>query len=142
VVRFVRGLGVLVDEALVLRSTNNVVVWLSPSDVVVKISGAGERLRSELAAALVLSALDAPIAPPHPRFGDRVHEVDGFEVSFWVHVPQDDAPAMSNDHLATGLAVLHQRLARLADQPEVAMPPIGAEITTTLMRRNCSPATA
>ena len=132
VANFARSVGVTVDEPVLLRSTNNVVAWLSPSDVVAKISGHDERLRRELALGSALTALEAPIVPPHPRLGDRVYRVAGLHVSFWVHLPQGDAPDLSSDELAAGLAALHRRLAHVVDLQQVVIPSIGEEIATTL----------
>lgn len=132
VVRFVRGEGVLVDEPVMLRSTNNVVAWLAPSDLVAKISNSGERLRDELAVALVLQSIGAPIVSPHPQLGDRIHKVAGRDVSFWVHLSQDDAPAVSSAELAIGLATLLQLLPGLGDCSGLVIPSIGDEIARTL----------
>lgn len=133
VVRFVRGQGLMVDEPVMLRSTNNVVAWLAPSDVVAKISYGGGHLRDEFAVALALQSLEAPIVYLHPLVGRDVHKIAGCDVSFWVHLSQEDAPAVSSDELATGLATLHQLLSGLVGSSGLVFPSIGVGIATTLM---------
>jgi hypothetical protein len=54
------ALGLRVEQPVLLRSTNNVVAWLSPTRVVAKVGvGRNQQLRTELQIALELGALGA-----------------------------------------------------------------------------------
>jgi hypothetical protein len=60
-VEVAHGQGLIVEEPALLRSTNNAVAWLSPANVVVKVSAASNpRLDTELQVAKELSVLGAP----------------------------------------------------------------------------------
>jgi hypothetical protein len=60
----VRSCGFDVHQPVSLRSTNNLVVWLSPSPVVAKISKEHDRAGRELAVVSELVELAAPVVPP------------------------------------------------------------------------------
>ena len=70
VVSMVRNRGISVEGAVSFRSTNNVVVWLSPSPVVAKIAAdVGRDLDIELSWAHALAKIGAPVVARHRRSG-------------------------------------------------------------------------
>ena len=85
-----REFGLQVKEAVPLRSTNNIVVWLRPALVVAR-AGVGHyrRLADEMQVALVLSHLGVPVVPPASEVPQLVHRRHGFEVTFWrISIPK------------------------------------------------------
>jgi hypothetical protein len=107
----VRNSGIPVDEAVSLRSTNNVVVWLSPSPVVAKIAADAARdLGVELSWAHALVRTGAPVVAPAPSLGAVIHRVCERDVTFWEHAPQDDEPPSTSAALAVALGHLHAAL--------------------------------
>jgi Ser/Thr protein kinase RdoA (MazF antagonist) len=109
-----RGLGLRVDDPVVLSDTTNVLVHLRPSPVVARVSVTLLRgtaaLASELAFARAAAERGAPVVPPAD---DRVHERDGFPITFWRHV--DHRPTQPGDAAAVGAALreLHGAVADL-----------------------------
>jgi len=108
-------LGLAVEEPVLLRSTNNTVVWLSPSPVVAKVFRAEAVAARELAIGLRLANRGAPIVSPAERVGSEVYEVDGWFLTLWRYVPQDEARPRSSKEIAVALHTLHEALASLAD---------------------------
>ena len=108
-VRLARRLGVSVDMAVPLRSTNNIVAWLRPSPIVAKVSTHKARSSDELAVAQRLSEANAPVVPPTDVVDPGVHDVGGCYVTLWRHVVPDDAPP-SSAAVAASLLELHRAL--------------------------------
>jgi hypothetical protein len=79
----VRSCGFEVDQPVNLRSTNNVVVWLSPGPVVAKISKEYGRADRELAIVRELISLGAPVVPPFELAIPQPMRVDDRTVTFW-----------------------------------------------------------
>ena len=125
----VRSWGFEVGDPVSLRSSNNVVVWLSPSPVVAKISREHDRANRELAIATELVASAAPVVPPFEqgieqpvRMGERV-------VTFWQYEPQNAVIELRASQVAEYLFRLHSCLASLRDRatlPSVADPLMSA----------------
>jgi hypothetical protein len=113
VVVLAQRLGLHVEEAVVLRSTNNEVVWLRPSMVVAKISSRPRVAADELAIATTLAAAGAPVVPPARDVADRVHRVAGRDVTFWKYEPQDQIEGADSESIAIALHDLHGALAML-----------------------------
>jgi hypothetical protein len=98
-----------------LRSTNNVVVWLSPSSLVAKIARDRTKdLGYELSWAKLLVGVGAPVVPPAPRLGAVVHRIADRDVTFWEHVPDDVGPLLSSVAIASALQDLHAAFGELA----------------------------
>ena len=104
-----RGLGLPVDDPLVIGDGANVSVHLRPAPVVARVTVALVRgraaLEGELAYARTAAARGAPVVSPSD---DRVHEHEGLHVTFWQHVEHrepepEDAPAAGR-----ALRELHQ----------------------------------
>lgn len=82
------ALGLHVDDAVVLQDSNSVTVRLLPCDVVARVRQGKDRIPQaalELDIARELVELGAPAAGPDPRLGARVHEREGFVISFWTY---------------------------------------------------------
>jgi Phosphotransferase enzyme family len=116
VVDLARKLGVVVEEPVPLRSTNNRVIWLRPSAVVAKISAANGGSTDELAVARVLADADAPIVPPAEGVGRRLYRVADHEVTFWRYESQENVSEPSYESVAHALGALHEALMTLGVQ--------------------------
>jgi hypothetical protein len=114
VVVLARKLGLVVEEPVALRSTNNVLAWLRPSMVVAKISSRAGMAANELAIAKALSSVGAPVVPPASDVGDRLHRVAERDVTFWRYEPQDQTSSASSMSIAMALFDLHGALSTLA----------------------------
>lgn len=118
VIAAARQSGLTVGDVVTLRSTNNIVLWLSPSDVVAKIAPDADRgLGEELAWARRLTALGAPIVRPAGVLGASVHRIGERDVTFWRYTPQHDETPPSSDAIAIALLELHRALRR-CEAPE------------------------
>jgi hypothetical protein len=81
-VSIARRFGTDVTEPIVLHASNNVVVHLSPSPIVAKVTTASERLAHELAVAEHLAAEGAPTAEPSSDLPLKVHRYGGLAATF------------------------------------------------------------
>jgi hypothetical protein len=114
VVELAGSFGHAVETPVMLRSTNNIVVWLAPSQLIAKIAADGDRrLGDELAAGQALAKLAAPTAPPADVLGDRVHRIESRDVTFWRNVGRNDGRAPSSQAVTGALVELHAALRRL-----------------------------
>jgi Ser/Thr protein kinase RdoA (MazF antagonist) len=113
VVDLARKLGVVVEEPVPLRSTNNHVIWLRPSAVVAKIYAANRRSTDELGVARVLADAGAPVVPPAEGVGRQVYRVGDREVTFWRYESQENISEPSPESLAQALGALHEALMTL-----------------------------
>ena len=78
------SLGLAVDDAVVLLSSNRLALRLTPCDVLARVTHAGHAMaRLELDRALRLAGAGCPVGVVHPRVAPLVHERDGFAVTFW-----------------------------------------------------------
>ena len=110
-----RGLGLQVQEPVPLRSTNNVVVWLSPTPVVAKVSrGRNASLRRELQVALELSALGAPVVSAAQGVPAIVHSRHGLDMSFWQYHAQRASAHFEGTRVASGLRRVHAALGQIS----------------------------
>ena len=98
------------DEAIVLQDTNNLVLWLSPSPVVAKVSaGHHLRLEHELAVGRFLKDVGAPVVAPTSLVPALVHQLGPFEMTFWDYSPERGLEPEA-EVIATSLAELHGAL--------------------------------
>jgi hypothetical protein len=111
----VRTWGFVVRHPVSLRSTNNVVVWLSPSRVVAKISREHDRANTELAIARELVELAAPVVPPFEQGIEQPVRMGESVVTFWQYEPQNRVVESNADQIAEHLFHLHSCLASLRD---------------------------
>jgi hypothetical protein len=115
VLAMVRASTTVVAEPVMLRSTNNIVVWLSPTGLVAKIaSDPTTHLGHELSWAHLLAERGAPVVPPAPSLGAVVHRIADRDVTLWEHVPQDPALPASSLAIAAALHDLHATLGEVA----------------------------
>ena len=119
-------LGLVFEDPVSLRSTNNTVVWLRPSAVVAKVSHAEAGAARELAWARKLVDRGAPVVAPADVVGAEVHEVGGWFLTLWRHLPQDDVAPASAEAVAVALHTLHGALAPLAET--TALPGCDAQL--------------
>jgi hypothetical protein len=118
-----QGLGLQVQKPVSLRSTNNVVVWLSPTQVVAKVGlGRNACLRTELQVALELSARGAPIVCPAQEVPAVVHSRRGLEVTFWQYHAQPLSADIAGTRVATALRRLHTALGRISPGLRASLP--------------------
>jgi hypothetical protein len=129
VVDLARDLGLVVEEPLSLRSTNNLVLWLRPSPVVAKISLGTDAADTAdaLTIAHLLARAGAPIVPPAAHIGHRVYRVSDRQVTFWRHESQDTVDEPGPEAVARALFVLHEALATVVGDTD--RPPYDAHIS-------------
>jgi Phosphotransferase enzyme family len=118
-------LGLAVEDPVPLRSTNNRVVWLRPSPVVVKATRSPQnRLGWELEVATALQVGGAPVGGPSALVEPVVHHRDGWHMTFWTHhrpTEVDPEPAS----VASALGQLHEVLDVLDADPAWSLPSWG-----------------
>ena len=112
----IRSCGFDVELPVSLRSTNNVVVWLSPSPIVAKISTEYDRAARELAVVRELVDLAAPVVAPVDLQIEQPASIEEKTVTFWRYEPQDNAVELRAGQIAEYLFRLHSKLASLRDQ--------------------------
>jgi hypothetical protein len=93
------ALGLGVDDAVVLHSSNRIAVRLVPCGVLARVAYAVRRedAEFEVGVAARLAGTDSPVAELEPRVEPRAYVRDGFAVTLWRYyepVPSPDlAPA-------------------------------------------------
>jgi len=121
--------GLAVEEPMPLRSTNNVVAWLRPANVVAKVSiEAHSRLFTELQVAQELVALGAPVVSPASELPVVVHRRGGFEMTFWRYHTQLATAEIPPDRVALALTRLHASLSRLSPPLKARLPSYATEL--------------
>jgi hypothetical protein len=126
----VKSCGFDVRQPVNLRSTNNVVVWLSPSPVVAKISEEYDRADRELAIVRELVEQAAPVVPPIDLGIEQPVTIDAKAITFWRYEPQDDALEPDPGQIAKSLFHLHAKLASMRDR--AAFPSFREQLTTAV----------
>jgi aminoglycoside phosphotransferase (APT) family kinase protein len=102
------ALGLPVDEAIVLQSSNRLTLRLLPGDVLAQVAPApGQVAQLELELAQRLLEAGCPVAALEPRVEPRVHERDGFVVTLWTYYESVSTPAVPPAEYAFALARLH-----------------------------------
>ncbi|WP_116998909.1 aminoglycoside phosphotransferase family protein [Desertimonas flava] len=106
--------GLDVDDAILLQNSNKLTVRLGPDDVVARIGGSGTGVAAfEVAIARELAACGSPVAALDPRVEPRVHERDGFDVTFWTYCEPVAHPEISPGGHAIALMRLHEGMRRI-----------------------------
>ena len=101
------GLGLAVDQAVVVHDSNRIAVRLRPCEVLARVAHAGDRAAPfEVELAQRLAETDSPVAPLDPRVEARVYELDGFAVTLWTYEAQAPEGVSPGDY-ARALERLH-----------------------------------
>lgn len=106
--------GVDASAPVLLQETNNTVVWLRPSPVVIKVATRADAkldLRLEHAVGTELAARGADIASPLPGAEPVEHPSTGFVDTLWERLERVDAE-VADRPLSRSLAALHAALAK------------------------------
>jgi Ser/Thr protein kinase RdoA (MazF antagonist) len=122
------GLGLTVDDAIVLHDSNKLTMRLLPCDVVARVAPAADQAAQlELEVAQRLAGSGSPVAALEPRVEPRVHERDGFVVTLWTYyepaAPREVSPARYADaleRLHAGMRMLDVPAPRFTDRVEQA----------------------
>jgi hypothetical protein len=103
------GLGLQVDDAVVLHDSNKLTVRLLPCDVLARVAPAAHQVAQfEIDIARQLARSGSPVAALEPRVEARVYERDGFAVTLWTYYepatsgevpPADYADALERLHV-------------------------------------------
>lgn len=111
------SLGLPVDDAVVLHSSNKLTLRLLPVDVVARVAvGAYADARFEVELAQRLAEAGCPVAALDPRMEPRVYERDGFMATLWTYHPPATAGELSPADYAAALVRLHAGM-RTVDVP-------------------------
>jgi hypothetical protein len=136
----VRSCGFDVQQPVSLRSTNNVVVWFSPSPVVAKISKDHDRAGRELAVVRELVERAAPVVPPIDVGIEQPASIDEKAVTFWRYEPQDNVVESDAAQIAECLFHLHSELDSMRDRAVPSLRELLRSAVGALERRDFAPA--
>jgi len=108
------GLGLTVDNAVVLHASNRLALRLLPSDVVARVALASHgAAQLEVDLASRLAGMDCPVGTLDPRVPPRVYERDGFAITLWTHYAPEPSRELSPAGYADALSRLHLGLRQL-----------------------------
>lgn len=113
------ALGLAVDDAVVLNDSNRLVVRLTPSDTVVRVTPAthhaGHQVSPEREVDVVkrLAQTDSPVAALDPRVEPRVVVQDGFKITLWTYCEPMPTPLIPPADYAQALDRLHAGLRQI-----------------------------
>lgn len=102
------GLGLAVDDAVVLQNSNKLTVHLLPCDALARIAPLAHQVAQfEVELAGQLAVTESPAVALEPRVPPRVYERDGYAVTFWTYhasvtpgiAPADYAYALRRLHI-------------------------------------------
>jgi Ser/Thr protein kinase RdoA (MazF antagonist) len=83
------GLGLQVDDVVVVHNSDRIAVRLIPCDVLARVAPsahqAGSEFEVEVEVARRLAETDGPVAELEPRVENRVYLRDGFAISLWTY---------------------------------------------------------
>ncbi|MCC9704476.1 aminoglycoside phosphotransferase family protein [Streptomyces sp. MNU76] len=115
------GLGLQVDDMVVVHDSDRVALRLAPCDVLVRIAPVGHLADSEFEVEVArrLTATGAPVAELDPRVEPRVHVRDAFALSLWTYY-EPVGPGITSADYADAFLRHHAALRRIAlDAPHV-----------------------
>jgi hypothetical protein len=134
-----RSAGVSADDAVIVQNSNKLAVRILPCDLLARVAVVGRHVGDlEIAVAQGLGARGSPVAPLDPRVERRVHELDGFAVTFWTYCEDQAAPGLSPSTYADALSRLHADMRML----DVTVPRYTARIADAqrlIVNRHASP---
>jgi hypothetical protein len=96
-----------------LRSTNNLVMLLSPSPIVAKVSAHLDRATFELSVARELVAAGAPVLSPLQDTPLSPFVIDGRAVTLWPFIRQSGGSVIEASQIAAALAAFHEAAHRI-----------------------------
>lgn len=137
-----REAGLSGEHAVVVQNSNKLAVRILPCDLLARVAVVGQHVETlEIAVAEGLAARDAPVALLDARVEWRVHERDGFAVTFWPYYGDVTPLAPSPAAYADALYRLHAGMRDL----DVTTPHLTermAEAERMVANRPASPALA
>jgi hypothetical protein len=98
--------GLTVNDAIVIQNSNTLALRLLPCDVFARTLLGQEAAAFEVRLARRLAAVTGPVASLDPRVEPRLHEIDGFAITFWTYYDATPDPAEPADY-AVALRWLH-----------------------------------
>jgi len=109
------GLGLAVEDAVVLSDSNRLVVRLLPCDVVARVAPMRHFANAELEVEVVhrLAATGSPVAGLEPRVEPRVVVRDGFKIALWVCFEPLPSRTLPPAEYARALEGLHAGLRQI-----------------------------
>jgi len=131
-------LGLAVDDAIVLRDSDRLMLRLVPCDIVARVARAGREPAFEIELAQRLAENGGPVREVASHVEPRVYRRAGFETTFWTYcepVPPDE---VAPDEYAEALSRLHAGL-RQVDMKTPHFTDRVADALSTLATRECDP---
>ena len=108
------GLGLTVDDTIVLHDSNTLTLRLLPCDVLARVAPVEHQVAQfEIELAQRFAASGCPVAALEARVEPRVYERDGFTVTLWTYYEPAGPPDPSPADYASALGRLHAGLRRL-----------------------------
>jgi hypothetical protein len=103
------GLGLRVDDAVVLHDSNRLAVRLLPCDVLARVAHVTHQpgAEFEVEVARRLAESDSPVAVLEPRVEPRVYVRDGFAVTLWTYYEPVPSRDITPPEYAQALEQLH-----------------------------------
>ena len=136
------GLGLTVEDAIVLHDSNRLALRLLPCDSLARVAPvAHQAARFEVDLAQRLVEIASPVAALEPRVEPRVYERDGFVVTLWTYYEPLSPREVSPADYANALERLHVGMRKL----DVATPHFTdrvAEAQQLVASRDLTPALA
>jgi hypothetical protein len=102
------GLGLPVDDAVVLQNSNKLALRLLPCDVLARVAPVGQHVAQfEIELARQLAETESPVAALDARVEPRVYERDGFALTLWTYYEPVGEGEIAPAAYATALQRLH-----------------------------------
>jgi hypothetical protein len=137
-----REAGVSAEHAVIVQNSNKLTLRVVPCDLLARVAVVGQHVGTlEVAVAESLATQGAPVARLDARVERRVHERDGFAVTFWTYYEDVAPPGPSPAAYAEALYRLHAGMRDL----DVAAPHFTervADAERLVVNRCASPALA
>lgn len=101
--------GLRVEDAVVLNSSNRLIVHLRPCDVLARVAPRARRNGAdfEIEVSRRLAETDAPVATLDPRVEPRVYQQDDFVVTLWTYYETVPPHDIEPEEYASALDRLH-----------------------------------
>ena len=108
------GLGLAVDDTIVLHDSNKLTLRLLPCDVLARVAPVEDQVAQfEIELARLLAESGCPVAALEARVEPRVYERDRFTVTLWTYYEPAGPPEPSPADYASALERLHAGLRKL-----------------------------